>query len=164
MLYLKSKKISFHSHTGLLEVFHNTLLMYISKRFSYRFVFSNLIITCTINFELLFLVMVVMSRVLLGIIDHNSHVDVPYKLKPDGTPQYHRVWRSNRWDTIPVKEKNQYTYITELLVLILKHGTQHVLSLRNITGRKRYGSSITPEAPPETATIAASKKSRFGTS
>ena len=80
---------------------------------------------CTINFELLFLVMVVMSH-----IDHNSHVDVPYKLKPDGTPQYHRVWRrSNRWDTIPVKEKNQYTYTTELVMLILKHGTQHVLSL-----------------------------------
>ena len=107
-----------------------------------------------------------MSRVLLGIIDHNSHVDRPYKLKPDGTPQYHRVWRrrSNRWDTIPVKEKKQYTYITELLMLILKHRTQHALSLRNIKGRKRYGSSITPEAPPETATIAASKKSRFGTS
>ena len=107
-----------------------------------------------------------MSRVLLGIIDHNSHVDRPYKLKPDRTLQYHRVWRrrSNRWDTIPVKEKKQYTYIAELLMLILKHRTQHALSLRNIKGRKRYGSSITPEAPPETATIAASKKSRFGTS
>ena len=129
---MKSKKIvvSTCSHTGLLEVFHNTLLMYISKRFSYRFVFSKLITMCTINFELLFSDGSYMSRVLLGIIDLNSHMHRPYKLKPDGTPQYHHVWRrSNRWDTIPVKEKKQYTYITELLMLILKHRTQHVLSL-----------------------------------
>ena len=105
------------------------------------------------------------SRVLLGVIDHNSHVDRPYKLKPDGTPQYHRVWRrrSNRWDVIPVKEK-KYTYITELLTLIFKYRTQHALPLRSIKGRKRYGSAITPESPPETSTIVATKKSRFGTS
>ena len=47
VLYFKSS--CFYSHTGF--------LMYISKRFSYRFVFSNIIAMCTINLELL-LVMV----------------------------------------------------------------------------------------------------------
>ena len=90
----------------------------------------------------------------------------PYKLKPDGTPQYHRVWkrRSNRWDVIPVKEGKQYKYISELLLLTLNYRAQHALPLRSVKGRKRFGSSITPEAPPETATIAASKRSRFGSS
>ena len=156
----------FHSHTGLLEVFHNTLLMYVSKRFSYRHVFINyhnyFILCTTID---IFSDDSYVSRVLLGVIDHNSHVDRPYKLKPDGTPQYHRVWRrSNRWDVIAVKEKKKYTYITELLTLIFKYRTQHTIPLRNIKGRKRYGSTITPESPPETSTIAATKKSRFGTS
>lgn len=79
-----------------------------------------------------------MSRAIIGVIDHNFHVDRPYKLKPDGTPQYHHMWRrrSNRWDVIQVKEEKQYIYITELLMLILKYRSQHALPLRNIKGRK----------------------------
>ena len=113
-------------------------------------------------------------RVLLAVLDHNHHVNRAFKHSSelevgnqtsDETRQFHRVWRrrSNRWDAIPIKVDKDYGYIVEILKAIFDLRYHAPIPLRNIERRKRVGSAITPQAPPDTSDIVRSKKSRFNT-
>ena len=110
-------------------------------------------------------------------LDHNHHVNRTYKQSSDfesdannqmsddniDKRQYHRVWRrrSNHWDAIPIKVDKEYSYIVEILKAIFAMRYSAPVPLRHIERRKRLGSAITPQLPPDTAEIVRSKKSRF---
>ena len=102
-------------------------------------------------------------KIIIAIIDHNHHIDRDYRKTKSGEIQQHRVWRrrSKHWDAIPKKVKKNYTYVPEVLHLIFKYREQIDQPLRSIMGKKRIGSTITPELPPSTADIVKRKKSRF---
>ena len=107
-------------------------------------------------------------HVLLAVLDHNHHVNQAFKQssesdETDETRQFHRVWRrrSNRWDAIPIKIDKDHAYIVEILkaIFVLRHRAP--IPLKGIERRKRVGSAITPQAPPDTSEIVRCKKSRF---
>ena len=60
------------------------------------------------------------ARVLLAALDHNHHLIREYVQGSDG-PRQRRVYRkrTKRWDTIPVKQAKNYSYIGELLMTVL---------------------------------------------
>ena len=105
-------------------------------------------------------------RVLLAVLDHNHHVNWAFKQSSeleagnDETRQFHRVWwrRSNRWDAIPIKIDKDYGYIVEILKAVFDLWYHAPIPLRNLERKKRVGSAITPQAPPDTSDIVRSKK------
>ena len=103
------------------------------------------------------------ARMQLAILDHNSHVDCAYREGEHGGKQMQRVWRrrSKRWDVVPRKVKKDYKYIPELMMHVLSHRASQDVSLRESRGKRHSGSSITPDAPVETADIVSRKRSRF---
>ena len=108
-------------------------------------------------------------RILLAVLDHNHHVNRAFKQSSESdetsgeTRQFHRVWRrrSNRWDAIPIKVDKDYAYIVEILKAVFALRYHAPIPLRGIERRKRVGSAITPQAPPDTSEIVRCKKSRF---
>ncbi|XP_039521854.1 uncharacterized protein LOC120475213 [Pimephales promelas] len=96
------KYLHFRS-TAELESFHNHILMYASKRFSFTHpVYS--------------------SRVFLAALDYNHHINRAPRKKKDGTLQYAKLYskRSRRWRVYSLKVKKDYSYITELQVDIVR--------------------------------------------
>lgn len=102
-------------------------------------------------------------KIIIAIIDHNHHIVRDYRKSQSGEIQQHRVWRrrSKRWDAIPKKVKKNYSYVPEVLLLIFKYREKMDQPLRSIMGKKRIGSTITPDPPPSTTDIVKRKKSRF---
>ena len=103
---------------------------------------------------------VYLLKIIIAIIDHNHHIKRDYRKSNSGEIQHHRVWRrrSQHWDAVPKKVKKNYAYVPEILLLIFRYREQMDQPLRNIKGRKRIGSTITP---PSTSEIVKKNKSPF---
>ncbi|XP_073711935.1 uncharacterized protein [Misgurnus anguillicaudatus] len=88
--------------TSELESFHNHLLMYASKRFSFS-------------------PPVYAARTMLAGLDYNHHVNRPVRRKADGSIQYGKIYnkRSRRWRLYALKEEKNYSYIADLQGAIL---------------------------------------------
>ncbi|XP_016521480.1 uncharacterized protein LOC103130530 [Poecilia formosa] len=90
------KYLHFRS-TAELESFHNHILMYASKRFSFsRPVYE--------------------ARIFLAGLDYNHHVHRPPRRKPDGSVQYRKLYnkKSRKWCLYAIKEEKDYRYIPQL--------------------------------------------------
>ncbi|XP_065103967.1 uncharacterized protein [Paramisgurnus dabryanus] len=96
------KFLNFRS-TAELESFHNHLLMYASKRFS-------------------FTPPVYAARAMLAAIDYNYHINRPPKRKTDGSLQYGKVFnkKSRKWSLYVIKEDKDYAYIRDLQSAIIE--------------------------------------------
>ncbi|KAJ8334730.1 hypothetical protein SKAU_G00403690 [Synaphobranchus kaupii] len=96
------KYLSFRS-TAELESFHNHILMYASKRFSFS-------------------PPVYEARTLLSGLDYNHHVHRPVKRKSDGSIEYCKLFnkKSRKWSLYPVKVVKDCRYITDLQTAILR--------------------------------------------
>ncbi|XP_073341823.1 uncharacterized protein [Pagrus major] len=96
------KYLHFRS-TAELESFHNHILMYASKRFSFS-------------------PPVYAARVMLAVLDYNHHVDRPVKKRTDGSIQYGKVYnkKSKKWSLYTEKVEKDYSYIPDLQSAILR--------------------------------------------
>ncbi|KAK7901331.1 hypothetical protein WMY93_018100 [Mugilogobius chulae] len=83
--------------TAHLESFHNHLLMYASKRFS-------------------FVHPVYKARVFLAALDYNHHIDRPLRRYPDGSVQGRKLFnkKSRCWSFYALKVEKDYAYIPSL--------------------------------------------------
>ncbi|XP_070540791.1 uncharacterized protein [Ptychodera flava] len=136
-------------HTGHLESFHNTLLMYASKRTSYKF--ENM-----------------KARVLLAAIDHNHHLHRKQATTSSGEQRYARKYskRSNRWTAVPVKEKKTYSYLPVITALILHKRRIDQKGIKQPTvlsqeDPRRIAPYIAPIPPVQTHLIVSEQISRF---
>ncbi|KAK7883964.1 hypothetical protein WMY93_027087 [Mugilogobius chulae] len=95
------KYLKFRS-TAHLEGFHNHLLMYASKRFSY-------------------VPPVYEARMHLAALDYNHHVHRPVKRNAEGNIQYRKVFnkKSKCWSLYAVKMDKDYSYIPDLQSMII---------------------------------------------
>ncbi|KAK7880323.1 hypothetical protein WMY93_033039 [Mugilogobius chulae] len=95
------KYLKFRS-TAHLEGFHNHLLMYASKRFSY-------------------IPPVYEARMHLAALDYNHHVHRPLKRNAEGNIQYRKVFnkKSKCWSLYAVKQDKDYSYIPALQAMIV---------------------------------------------
>jgi len=105
----------------MLENFHNTLLAYCPKHCAFGYFISTVFL---FNFfgcrdE------AYRSRILLTVLDHNSHLGRLPKQNSDCSLQYHRRFRrqTKNWDVVRVLEKKQYEYMPRLLQQIVDHWT-----------------------------------------
>ena len=146
-------------------MFHNTILAYAPKRLSYRYCTFLFCIICFTDLTIFNSDDGYKVRIMLAIMDHNHHVNRAYR-EFEGERQLHRVWRrrSKRWDVIPKKVEKEFAYIPELLSSIFQFRAEQDCPIRSIRGKRRVGSAITPEDPPETSDVAKRKRSRFGSS
>ncbi|XP_073727771.1 uncharacterized protein [Misgurnus anguillicaudatus] len=89
--------------TSELESFHNHILMYASKRFSFS-------------------PPVYEARTLLAGLDYNHHLNRPKKTRADGTLQCTRLYnkRSKTWRMYVLKVNKDYSYIQDLQGVILR--------------------------------------------
>ncbi|XP_059917444.1 uncharacterized protein LOC132464840 [Gadus macrocephalus] len=96
------KFLSFRS-TAELESFHNHILMYASKRFSFS-------------------PPVYKARTLLAALDYNHHVHRPVKRKADGSIEYCKLYnkKSKTWSLYTVKVEKDYGYMADLQSAILE--------------------------------------------
>nr|XP_054756629.1 uncharacterized protein LOC129262527 isoform X1 [Lytechinus pictus] len=87
-----------YRHTSMLESLHNHILMYASKRFSFRYPGYR-------------------ARNLLAVIDFMSHKDRPYQTNADGTRKKVAVWSKHAGDYVAVRVKvpKTYDYIEPLM-------------------------------------------------
>ncbi|XP_062379106.1 uncharacterized protein LOC134067711 isoform X2 [Sardina pilchardus] len=96
------KYLRFRS-TADLESFHNHILMYASKRFSFS-------------------PAVYEARTMLAGLDYNHHVHRPAKRNEDGSIQYGKLFnkRSKTWRLYSLKVDKDYSYIPDLQSAILR--------------------------------------------
>ncbi|XP_071489552.1 uncharacterized protein, partial [Diadema antillarum] len=99
------EKLSYYSnfrHTSTWESFHNHILMYASKRYSFDY-------------------QAYRARNLLAVIDYMAHKDRPMKTDEQGNPKYVAVWskHANNYVARPVKAPKTYPYIQGLIETIL---------------------------------------------
>ncbi|KAL0973433.1 hypothetical protein UPYG_G00203580 [Umbra pygmaea] len=89
--------------TAELESFHNHILMYASKRFSFS-------------------PPVYAARTMLAGLDYNHHVYRQARRKADGTIQYGKVYnkKSRKWSLYLVKVEKDYSYIVDLQNAIVR--------------------------------------------
>ncbi|XP_028298168.1 uncharacterized protein LOC114460470 [Gouania willdenowi] len=120
------KYLNFRS-TAELESFHNHILMYASKRFSFS-------------------PPVYAARAMLAGLDYNYHIHRLPKKNNDGSIQYCRLFnkKSKKWSLYTVKEDKDYGYIPDLQSAILRKRLSAVGGLpRTITRRpddpRQYG-------------------------
>lgn len=99
------KYLGFRS-TAELESFHNHILMYASKRFS-------------------FTPPVYSARTLLAGLDYNHHVHRPVQRKADGSIEYRKLFnkKSQKWSLYTTKVDKDYGYIPHLQRAILRSRT-----------------------------------------
>ncbi|XP_074476528.1 uncharacterized protein LOC141758774 isoform X2 [Sebastes fasciatus] len=92
--------------TAELESFHNHILMYASKRFS-------------------FTPPVYSARTLLAGLDYNHHVHRPVQRKADGSIEYRKLYnkKSRKWSLYTMKVDKDYGYIPDLQRAILRSRT-----------------------------------------
>jgi len=115
-------------HTGMLENFHNTLL---SKALCFWVSSAS-----AVFFNLIFFGWrdeAYRSRILLAVLDHNSHLSRLPKQNSDSSLQYHRRFRqqTKNWDVVRVLEKKQYEYMPQLLQQIVDHCTSSDYLMKN---------------------------------
>ncbi|KAM4736945.1 uncharacterized protein FYW61_004575 isoform 2-T3 [Anableps anableps] len=96
------KYLHFRS-TAELESFHNHILMYASKCFSFS-------------------PSVYEARILLAGLDYNNHVHRPPKRRPDGSIEYRKLYnkKSRKWCLYAVKEEKEYRYIPQIQRAIVR--------------------------------------------
>ena len=143
----------------------------IQLHFFVRIVYTGLLtaFSCTspnmhaYNFSIIYNDQIYLLKIIIAIIDHNHHIERECRQSKSGEIQHHRVWkrRSNNLDAVPRKVKKDYAYVPEILLLIFRYHEQMDQPLHSIMGKKRLGSTITPEPPPSTAEIVKRKKSRL---
>ncbi|XP_070404787.1 uncharacterized protein [Nothobranchius furzeri] len=116
------KHLKFRS-TANLEAFHNHLLMYASKRFSY-------------------IPPVYEARILLAALDYNHHSHREVKRRADGSIQYHKIFnkKSRCWRLYSEKVAKDYSYIPEIQTMIVN---QRLTSKKGLP--RRY--KLRPEDP-----------------
>ncbi|XP_071484497.1 uncharacterized protein [Diadema antillarum] len=136
-------------HTGCLEAFHSTLLMYATKR-SY------------------FTLVGYVARVKLAVLDTNYHANRPQAKTKDGKLKWRRKYnkRTKKHVVVPVPEPKSYAYMPELLTAIYSkrattpgHISQHV-SMAEDDPRRVHPTIAMREAEP-TEELVAKHKSRF---
>ena len=113
-----------YRHTGVLETFHNLILMYAAKRFYFTPIMYK-------------------ARNQLAAIDYTMHQDLPILKKPGSTETQNRPRFSKatgKWTTAPVKQAKQYTYIPELQSAII---TTHLQTAEPLGTRRSL-----PEGDP----------------
>ncbi|XP_033726211.1 uncharacterized protein LOC117315902 isoform X2 [Pecten maximus] len=90
-------------HTGELENFHEHILMYAAKRYSYSYPMYK-------------------ARNQLAIIDYQHHKERNHATDKKGQPMYARKYskRNKNWSVVPVKEKKTYSYIPDMMKEILQ--------------------------------------------
>lgn len=155
-------------HTGLLEVYHNTILAYTPKRLSFRWSTEYFIVNQESPFFSFFWFCseeTAIIKIFLTIMDHNLHINRSCKEgDTEESGQYARRFRrrSTRWDVTCLKEKQEHQYVPALLATIFKYREQLMTSLQSIGRKRRAGSSvITLLSPPNTQDIITSKKCPF---
>ncbi|KAK3085827.1 hypothetical protein FSP39_009247 [Pinctada imbricata] len=140
--------INFRS-TAELENFQNLILMYASKRNSFR-------------------PPVYRVRNRLAGLDYNAHVDRAVKINKDGKIRYQRTFnkKSARWSVYAVKVDKTYKHICGLMKKIVskrlvdKTGMNRKVVLASDDPR-RISSVIAPIPPPPTSQLVQEQKSRF---
>lgn len=96
------KYLQFRS-TAELESFHNHILMYASKPFSFS-------------------PPVYEARILLAGLDYNHHVHRAPRRRPDGSIEYRKLFnkKSRKWSLYAIKEEKDYSYIPDLQRAIIR--------------------------------------------
>ncbi|XP_041364443.1 uncharacterized protein LOC121379856 [Gigantopelta aegis] len=130
-------------HTGELESFHNLILMYASKRFTYSYPVYK-----TRNY-------------LAAIAQRKKEIFINFR--------YHRIYskRSKTWSVVPVLEKKLYQYIPELLTQILqKRIDEAYLTMQcpvtmSQDDPRRISRTIAEVEPESTEVLVSKKRSRF---
>ncbi|KAK7877295.1 hypothetical protein WMY93_031987 [Mugilogobius chulae] len=138
------KYLKFRS-TAHLEGFHNHLLIYASKRFSY-------------------IPPVYEVRMHLAALDYNPHVHRSLKRNAEGNIQYRKVFnkKSKCWSLYAVKQDKDYSYIPALQAMIVVERLSSKKGLpRHAKGRpkdpRRLG-LLTDVPAPRVATASANKR------
>ncbi|KAL5017769.1 hypothetical protein ScPMuIL_005150 [Solemya velum] len=135
--------------TAELENFHQLVLMYCAKRFSYTPPVYN-------------------ARILLAAMDYNENVEKPVKRNKDDSIRYQRNFnkKSGRWAVHPVKEKKTYAHVEQLLETVAENrladkagmGKKAVLAS---TDPRNIRKTIAPVTPPPTSQLVETQKSRL---
>ncbi|KAM4584545.1 uncharacterized protein PAE49_004061 isoform 2-T2 [Odontesthes bonariensis] len=101
-LHQVPKYLHFRS-TAELESYHNHILMYASKHFSFS-------------------PPVYEARVLLAALDYNHHVHRQPKRRRDGSLEYRKLFnkKSRKWSLYAVKEDKDYSYIQDLQKAVVR--------------------------------------------
>lgn len=136
-------------HTGELENFHDSLLMYCAKRFAYSYPLYK-------------------ARNMLAALDYQHHKDRPKLVSKKGEVRLRRVWskRSARWAAYEVKEPKQYSYLPLLHEGILNHflASDEPLTAKmamSPSDPRRIKRTLADVSPPSTKKLFSEKKSRF---
>ncbi|KAL5011556.1 hypothetical protein ScPMuIL_010107 [Solemya velum] len=135
--------------TAELENFHQLVLMYCAKRFSYTPPVYN-------------------ARILLAAMDYNENAEKPVKRNKDGSIRHQRNFnkKSGRWAVHPVKEKKTYAHVELLLETVAENrladkdgmGKKAVLAS---TDSRNIRKTIAPVTPPPTSQLVETQKSRL---
>ncbi|XP_071949149.1 uncharacterized protein [Antedon mediterranea] len=135
--------------TAELENFHQCILMYAAKRFSYS-------------------PPVYKARNLIAALDYTSNHQRPIKKNNDGTTRYQRLFnkKSKRWTVVPVKEEKTYGYIQTLFEMVVELRLMDDTSLKaaldlDVNDPRRICPTIAQVQPPPTQQLVDDKLSRF---
>lgn len=140
--------------TSELESFNNHLLMYAAKRQSYSYP-------------------VYKCRCQIAAIDYMSHKDRPYKVNKKGDYYYNRYFSkgANQWRFKYVKEQKTYSYISQLMVLILSeycnfYKEKPLSKKRELEADdpRRLAENVAPGETPATLELVAQRQSRLKSS
>ena len=109
------------------------------------------------------------GRMRMAMFDQNHHIHRAPKLKQDGTVQYRRQFsnKGRRWVAVTVKEAKDFSYLQPLLAIIMQ---QRLVNPTWMTCQvpihqndpANIAPTIAPVLPPDTSSIVALQKSRFG--
>eukprot|EP00112_Aurelia_sp_Birch-Aquarium-sp1_P002028 Seg1221.6 transcript_id=Seg1221.6/GoldUCD/mRNA.D3Y31 product="hypothetical protein" protein_id=Seg1221.6/GoldUCD/D3Y31 len=136
-------------HTGMLEVFHNQLLMYIPKRIFFKYPSYS-------------------ARSKMAIIDYNHHCQRPQRRDQFGNPMWSKRWskKAGRWIPMLIKEPKKYEYMGNLMAIILKARSDDGKSVKRIVGLaaddpRRGRPTIAKLPTKQTKDLVSEKLSRF---
>ncbi|XP_072170258.1 uncharacterized protein [Diadema setosum] len=136
-------------HTGNLESFHATLLMYATKRSYFH----------PVGYT---------TRVLLAVLDVNHHADRKQAKTEDGRLRWGKRWnkRTKQFTVFPIKEPKTYLYIPQLMLEVFRmraktlgHLSQHVSLAEDDPRRIHPTIAMQPSLP--TAELVKEHQSRF---
>ncbi|XP_041457676.1 uncharacterized protein LOC121409949 [Lytechinus variegatus] len=136
-------------HTGSLEAFHSTLLMYATKRSFFTMVGY-------------------ISRVKLAVLDTNFHANRKQATTKDGKLKWRRKYnkRSKKYVVVPVPEPKSYAYMPDLITAIYSkrattpgHISQHVSMAED--DPRRVHPTISMKRPEPTEELVVKHQSRF---
>ncbi|XP_063956776.1 uncharacterized protein LOC129269419 isoform X1 [Lytechinus pictus] len=136
-------------HTGELEVLHNHILMYCSKRYSFGYAAYR-------------------ARNLLAMIDYQEHKDRPLAVKENGDPKLRAKWSKHAgdWVTTKVRTAKKYTYMPGMVSRILERRCRddqplHRPAVMLPNDPRQIRKSLAPLPRPPMENLLEKKKSRF---